>query len=128
MKVNDPDARQRKIAIAAYLRAESRNFAPGHEVADWLAAEAEVERQTTPAAKPAAAGVAPSATAAATPKAVAKPAASAKVDVAPTPDVIATPQAGGTPKVARTTRSATASAGEAPKPTPKSRSKRPPAG
>lgn len=50
MKVNDPDAIQRKIAIAAYLRAESRSFAPGHEVADWLAAEAEIEREMTPGA------------------------------------------------------------------------------
>ncbi len=51
MKVNDPDAIQRRIAIAAYLRAESRSFAPGHEVADWLAAEAEIEREMTPVAK-----------------------------------------------------------------------------
>jgi hypothetical protein len=33
------------IAKAAYFRAERRNFEPGHEVEDWLAAEAEVERQ-----------------------------------------------------------------------------------
>lgn len=30
------------IATAAYFRAEQRGFAPGHELADWLAAEAEV--------------------------------------------------------------------------------------
>jgi hypothetical protein len=30
------------IAKAAYLRAERRRFAPGHELDDWLAAESEV--------------------------------------------------------------------------------------
>jgi hypothetical protein len=30
------------IARAAYLRAKERGFAPGHEVEDWLAAEAEI--------------------------------------------------------------------------------------
>jgi hypothetical protein len=30
------------IELAAYLRAERRHFEPGHEVEDWLAAEAEV--------------------------------------------------------------------------------------
>jgi hypothetical protein len=34
--------RRAEIAAAAYLRAERRNFAAGHEVEDWLAAEAEV--------------------------------------------------------------------------------------
>ena len=34
--------RQAAIAKAAYLRAEQRGFAPGHEVEDWLAAEREV--------------------------------------------------------------------------------------
>jgi hypothetical protein len=32
-------------AKAAYLRAERRNFAPGQELEDWLAAEAEVDRE-----------------------------------------------------------------------------------
>ena len=32
------------IAVAAYYRAESRGFAPGRELEDWLAAEAEIER------------------------------------------------------------------------------------
>jgi hypothetical protein len=32
------------IANAAYLRAEQRGFGPGHELEDWLAAEAEVDR------------------------------------------------------------------------------------
>jgi len=37
------EARYRWIAHAAYLRAEKRGFAPGHEIDDWLAAEAEFE-------------------------------------------------------------------------------------
>jgi len=31
-----------RIRVAAYLRAERRGFAPGNEIDDWLAAEAEV--------------------------------------------------------------------------------------
>jgi hypothetical protein len=38
-----PEARHALIAEAAYLRAEQRGFAPGHETEDWLAAEVEVE-------------------------------------------------------------------------------------
>lgn len=45
-----PEERYRAIAHAAYLRAEKRGFAPGHEVDDWLAAEAEVDAGGTPAA------------------------------------------------------------------------------
>jgi len=37
------EARYRWIAHAAYLRAERRGFAPGHEIDDWLAAEADFE-------------------------------------------------------------------------------------
>lgn len=37
----DGETRYRWIAQAAYLRAERRGFAPGGEVDDWLAAEAE---------------------------------------------------------------------------------------
>jgi len=37
----DPD-RERRIAIAAYLRAERRGFAPGSELEDWLEAEKDV--------------------------------------------------------------------------------------
>ena len=37
------DERRRRIAMAAYYRAERRGFAPGHEVEDWLAAEAEID-------------------------------------------------------------------------------------
>jgi hypothetical protein len=35
--------RRAMIAAAAYLRAERRGFAPGGELADWLAAELEVD-------------------------------------------------------------------------------------
>ena len=45
-----PDAdRQALIAIAAYYRAEMRGFAPGRELEDWFAAEAELSATTTPA-------------------------------------------------------------------------------
>ena len=37
--------RRRMIETAAYLRAERRNFEPGHELEDWLAAEAEVNNR-----------------------------------------------------------------------------------
>jgi Protein of unknown function (DUF2934) len=37
-------ARHKMIAEAAYLIAESRGFAPGHELSDWLAMECEVNR------------------------------------------------------------------------------------
>lgn len=40
--INGED-RYRMIAEAAYFRAEQRGFAPGHELADWLAAEIDVE-------------------------------------------------------------------------------------
>jgi len=35
--------RRAMIEMAAYLRAERRGFQPGHDVEDWLAAEAEVD-------------------------------------------------------------------------------------
>jgi hypothetical protein len=38
-----PEARRALIAETAYLRAERRGFAPGHETEDWLAAEVEVD-------------------------------------------------------------------------------------
>ncbi|MEP7247393.1 MAG: DUF2934 domain-containing protein [Gammaproteobacteria bacterium] len=38
-----PDARRAMIAESAYLRAERRGFAPGHEADDWCAAEREVD-------------------------------------------------------------------------------------
>ncbi len=37
------EARHTMIAEAAYLRAERRGFAPGHETEDWLQAEIEVD-------------------------------------------------------------------------------------
>lgn len=46
-KEDRPD-REQMIAKAAYFRAEQRNFAPGHELEDWLAAEREVDRQLKP--------------------------------------------------------------------------------
>lgn len=39
------DERGRMVAMAAYYRAEHRGFAPGGELADWFAAEAEIEQQ-----------------------------------------------------------------------------------
>ena len=33
------------IAKTAYLKAERRGFAPGHEIEDWLAAENEVDQR-----------------------------------------------------------------------------------
>jgi Protein of unknown function (DUF2934) len=35
--------RHELIAQAAYFRARHRGFAPGHELEDWLAAEAEID-------------------------------------------------------------------------------------
>ena len=39
----DGEDRLRLIAEAAYFRAEMRDFAPGQELEDWLAAEIEVD-------------------------------------------------------------------------------------
>ena len=39
------------IAEAAYLRAERRGFTPGHEVEDWVAAEAEIDLALTASTK-----------------------------------------------------------------------------
>lgn len=39
-----PEQRHAMIAQAAYYRAEQRGFAPGGELQDWLAAEAEIKR------------------------------------------------------------------------------------
>jgi hypothetical protein len=38
-----PEERHLRISVAAYRRAESRGFAPGGELEDWLAAEREVD-------------------------------------------------------------------------------------
>ncbi len=42
-----PTQEEREVTIAriAYFRAEARGFAPGHELDDWYAAEAELEAQ-----------------------------------------------------------------------------------
>ena len=37
--------RESRIAAAVYYRAERRGFAPGQELADWIEAEMEIERQ-----------------------------------------------------------------------------------
>ena len=41
----DPQQRAALIARAAYFRAMNRGFASGHDVEDWLAAEAEVDAE-----------------------------------------------------------------------------------
>ena len=51
--------RESLVRMAAYLRAERRGFAPGYEIEDWLAAEAEVSARhkaqpAVPPRKPAA--------------------------------------------------------------------------
>lgn len=42
-----PEERYRLIQEAAYFRAEQRGFAAGHEVEDWIAAEAEVDAEVS---------------------------------------------------------------------------------
>jgi hypothetical protein len=37
------NSREALIAKLAYFRAQSRGFQPGHELEDWLVAEAEIE-------------------------------------------------------------------------------------
>jgi hypothetical protein len=44
----DPDMRRRLIAAEAYFLAERRGFAPGNELADWVAAEAAVDSRFKP--------------------------------------------------------------------------------
>jgi hypothetical protein len=43
--------RRKMIERAAYLLAERRHFAAGHEVEDWLAAEAEIDNRLLHAQK-----------------------------------------------------------------------------
>lgn len=43
-RARDPAQRRALIAEAAYYRAERRHFEPGHELDDWLQAEAEISR------------------------------------------------------------------------------------
>ena len=55
---DEAERRRALIAESAYFRALRRGFAPGHELEDWLAAEAEVDeilRGGRNGAKPAAA-------------------------------------------------------------------------
>ena len=40
-----PEELRRLISEAAYYRAKQRGFEPGHELEDWIAAEAEVIRR-----------------------------------------------------------------------------------
>jgi hypothetical protein len=42
----DPEVRRLMIAEAAYYFAEQRGFEPGHELEDWLAAEARIDLLT----------------------------------------------------------------------------------
>lgn len=44
------EERHKRVAVAAYHRAECRNFESGCEQEDWFAAEAEIEQQLKPAA------------------------------------------------------------------------------
>ena len=44
-RIPTPAERRHMIAEAAYYRAEKREFAPGHELEDWLEAEAELRGQ-----------------------------------------------------------------------------------
>jgi len=39
----DAADRDRMVAEAAYYRAEQRGFAPGHELEDWIASEADID-------------------------------------------------------------------------------------
>jgi len=48
----DREAHRRRIAEAAYYRAERRGFAPGGEVDDWLEAEREIETGDDGSARP----------------------------------------------------------------------------
>ncbi len=37
--------RLERIALAAYYKAQARGFVPGHEMDDWLEAQAEIDQQ-----------------------------------------------------------------------------------
>jgi hypothetical protein len=43
----EPQVREAMISEAAYFRSAHRGFEPGHEVDDWLAAEAEIDAALT---------------------------------------------------------------------------------
>jgi hypothetical protein len=44
-RIANSKSREALIAELAYFRALRRSFEPGHEVEDWLAAEAEIEKR-----------------------------------------------------------------------------------
>jgi len=44
-KALTPEELYRMIQETAYFKAKARDFAPGHELQDWVEAEAEVRRQ-----------------------------------------------------------------------------------
>jgi len=44
-KALSPEELYRMIQETAYFKAKARNFAPGHDVQDWVDAEAEVRRR-----------------------------------------------------------------------------------
>ncbi len=44
----DAEIRNRRIAEAAYYRAEARGFVDGYELEDWLEAEAEIDQSFLP--------------------------------------------------------------------------------
>jgi hypothetical protein len=46
-----PASRELMIAEAAYMLAELRQFEPGHELEDWLAAEAMIDAGLNPTRK-----------------------------------------------------------------------------
>jgi len=39
-----PEERWKMVAVAAYHKAEQRNFAPGHELEDWTESEKEIDK------------------------------------------------------------------------------------
>lgn len=47
-QADDPAQRSAMIAEAAYYKAARRGFEPGHELEDWLQAEAEIGRALAP--------------------------------------------------------------------------------
>jgi hypothetical protein len=44
--VSNDDDKYSRIAERAYFKAEARGYEPGHEIQDWLDAEAEIEAGT----------------------------------------------------------------------------------
>jgi hypothetical protein len=43
-QVLNVDDKVSRIAVSAYYKAEARGYAPGHEIQDWLEAEAELHK------------------------------------------------------------------------------------